>query len=112
MPKKPTKLEALKWMVTSLPQIASKPELRGAFETTLATLWAKEEGTLQNIIRDFRTPDELEREIDDRVIKSLVMFCRYPSSWPVAVSRSRLLRWATAICFVISISMLSMTGLG
>ena len=70
MPKKPTKLEALKWMVTSLPQIASKPELRGAFETALATLWAKEEGTLQNIIRDFRTPDELEREIDDRIMKS------------------------------------------
>lgn len=64
LPKNASKLEYAKWLVKNMTSLIMKPELRAELETILTALGAKPEGLVQNVLRDFRTPDELERWLD------------------------------------------------
>lgn len=69
-PKNGSKLDYAKWIIKFLPQLVTKPELRAVFETVMSQLGMPEEGTVQNIIRDFRKPDDLEKAIDRKIMES------------------------------------------
>lgn len=63
-PRNASKLQYARWLAYYLPKLILKPKLRPYLEIVLSTLGMKPEGFVQNLIRDIRTPDELERTIE------------------------------------------------
>ena len=64
LPKNPTRLQYAKWLVKYIPSLIMKDELRPVLGEILTNLGMKPEGMVQNVLRDFRTPEQLERLLD------------------------------------------------
>ena len=64
LPTNATNLQYAKWLVQNMAVLITKPELRPTLETILTSLGMKPEGLVQNVLRDFREPDQLERWLD------------------------------------------------
>lgn len=70
MPRNGSKLEYATWLVKFLPRLALDPKMRPHFEHVVKMLGLGTNGLVQNVLREFRTPDELNLAINKLQMQS------------------------------------------